>query len=365
MNKKILILTNDIYGLICFRKEVVENIIKNNIVSIAIPVDQRMDELQRLGINLIATKNLCKRGTNPLTDIKLLREYLKIIKQTKPDIILTYTIKPNIYGGLAARLKKIPTIVNITGLGTAVENPGWLQKVTVNLYKLAMKPAKRIFFQNSSNEAFFSKFKIKNNVHKLIPGSGVNLEHHSLQPYPDNDNPIKFLFMSRVMKEKGIEEFLEAAKYIKQNNAIKTEFHIIGACEEDYKETLEKLQKEGIIYYHGRQNDVRRFIKNCHCLIHPSFYPEGMSNVILENAAAGRPVITTNRPGCREAINDGETGYIIEPKNINDLIITIEKFIRLSNEEKKQMGLKGRSKMEKEFNRNIVVQAYLEAIKNL
>lgn len=191
----------------------------------------------------------------------------------------------------------------------------------------------------------------------------MNLEHFKVLPYPDGDEKIKFLFISRIMKEKGIEQYLDLAKYITEKYK-NTEFHILGFCEQEYEKILEDLQKDKIIYYHGLQKDVIPFLKESSCLIHPSYYPEGMSNVCLEASASGRPVITTNRSGCKEIVEDGTTGFIVNIKDSKDLIGKVEKFINLSKTEREKMGLNARKKVEKEFDRNIVVNVYMEQIKN-
>lgn len=362
MTKRLLLLANNCMGLLSFRKEVVVEFVKQGYeVTVHLPYNERIKELERLGCKVLCSKNLVRKGKNPLKDISLYREYLSLMRNVQPQVVLTYTIKPNIYGSLAAKKLNIPYIVNITGLGTAVENPGILQKITVNLYRRAMSKANTIFFQNSANREFFAKRNINNSTHQLIPGSGVNLSHHILRSYPEDASPVKFLFISRLMKQKGIEEYFACAEHFKG----KAEFHILGACEEDYEEKLRQLESEDIVKYHGVQNDVRPFIADIHCLIHPTYYPEGMSNVILESAAAGRPVITTNRPGCREAVEDGITGYLFQERNREELINAVERFLSLSNSERKEMGLKGRQKMEQEFDRQIVVNAYLDAVNKI
>lgn len=360
MANKILLLANNSTGLLSFRREVVEAFIADGFdVLVHIPGDSRVGEIEALGCRVVRAVNLERKGKNPLKDIALLREYKSLIRQERPDVVLTYTIKPNVYGGLAAKKLGVPYIVNITGLGTAVENGGILQKITVALYRKAMSKANTIFFQNEANRAFFAKRNINNAAHCLIPGSGVNLSHHILQPYPDENDTIKFLFISRLMKQKGIEEYFACAEHFNG----RAEFHIIGAYEEDYSQRLRELELKGMVHYHGRQNDIRPFVANAHCLIHPTYYPEGMSNVILESASAGRPVITTDRPGCREAVENGMSGFLVKERNREELFDAVERFLSLSYEQKREMGLRGRAKMEREFNRQIVVNAYLDKIK--
>lgn len=360
---KILVLANFGMGLYNFRKELIEELIKqNHEVFISLPNDEYVPKLEKLGCKFIDTP-ISRRGTNPITDFKLLLNYKKIIKNVQPDIVLTYTIKPNIYGGLACRLSNVPIIANVTGLGTAVENGGFLQKITLTLYKGSLKNANAVFFQNKENKELFIKKKIVKTNYKVIPGSGVNLTDYSLLEYPPEDN-INFLFISRIMKEKGIDQYLDAATYIKgkyQN----TVFHIVGFCEEAYEEKLEDMKKKEIIKYHGQQIDVREFYKITHCTIHPTYYPEGMSNVLLESAASGRPIITTNRSGCKEIVNNDVNGYIIEQKSSQDLIEKIERFIKLDYKSKKEMGLAGRKKVKMEFDREIVINTYINEIKKI
>lgn len=360
---KILVLANFGMGLYNFRKELLEELIKQNYeVYISLPYDEYVPKLESLGCTFINTP-VSRRGTNPLTDLNLLMEYTKIMKKIKPDIVLTYTIKPNIYGGLACRLANIPYLPNITGLGSAVENDGVLQKITLFLYKMALRRANCIFFQNNGNKKFFSNKKIINGNHRLIPGSGVNLDHYTLLEYPP-EKTINFLFISRVMKEKGIDQYLDAAIYIKGHYP-NTSFHIIGFCEDEYEDKLKDMEVRGIIKYHGKQSDVREFHKISHCTIHPTYYPEGMSNVLLESAACGRPIITTDRSGCREIVENGENGFIVEQKNSYDLINKIELFLSLDADARKQMGLAGRKKVIKEFDRQIVVNSYIDEIEKL
>lgn len=361
---KILILANNCGGLISFRKEVLEAFVKRGYdVVVSIPNDKRIPEVESLGCKVVPLKNLSRRGTNFMKDFALFREYGKLMKVERPDVVLTYTIKPNVYGGSAAAGLGIPYVSNITGLGTALEYPGLLQKITTLLYRWGMRKARCLFFQNESNRKFFVSRNIRPEVHKLIPGSGVNLSRYTLSDYPDG-SMIYFVFISRLMKPKGIEEYFEAAKHFRTKRT-DVEFHILGEAESDYSVELERLQKEGVVIYHGRQNDVRPYIRQSHCLIHPTYYPEGMSNVILEASASGRPVITTRRHGCMEAVDDGKSGFLFEEKDTAGLISCIERFLSMKNSDRAQMGLNARKKMEQEFDRNIVIKAYIDAISNI
>ena len=358
--KKILILANNDIGLYNFRKELLERLLKENYkVYISLPMGDRVKEMEEMGCHYIETE-INRHGMNPFQDLKLLLYYKKIMKECKPDYILGYTIKPNIYGAIAARSKKVPFIANITGLGSAVENESIVQKILIMLYKFAFRDVKKVFFQNTANMQFFESKKIAIGKYGLLPGSGVNLEKYEIQPYPECKK-YHFLFISRIMKEKGIDQYLEAAQKIREKYQ-NTEFHICGFCEEEYEEKLQKLQKEGAITYHGLINNVSEFLKEIHCVVHPTYYPEGLSNVLLEACASGRPIITTNRPGCREVVEDGRNGFVVEERNADDLFHKIEQFILMSDEDKKNMGVFGRKKVENEFNREIVIEAYMKEI---
>ena len=359
--KKITIVCNHLNGLFNAREELLNVLLKNKYeISVIAPANDKTEKLVNMGIKFIPI-DMELRGTNPLKDYNLLKNYKIILKKEKPDLVLSYTIKPNVYAGYTCRKLKIPFIANVTGLGTSVEQPGLLQKITILLYKIGLKNAKCVFFQNQANLDFMLKHKIIKNNYKLIPGSGVNLKKFVYSEYP-NDNIIKFLFVSRIIYEKGIEEYLSVAKFIKGKYP-NTEFHILGKCDDDkYLNLINKLEDKKIVIYHGRVNNIKDFYQMSHCTIHPSFYPEGMSNVLLESCATGRPIITTNRPGCREVVNEGINGYLIECKDTEGLKKKIEKFINLSYEEKKKMGINGRKKVEKEFDRNIVINEYLQVI---
>lgn len=364
MNRTILVLTNNIAGLYNFRKEVMKALVdKGYKVAISIPEDSDKAEFFReIGCEIILTE-FNRRGTNPIADLKLLLTYRKMLIQKKPTAVLTYTIKPNIYGGIAARLCRVPQLANITGLGDAVENGGLLQNLTTWLYKFGVSRAYRIFFQNESNRNYCISKKIVGEDSILLPGSGVNLQHHVYQEYPANDGKIRFLFIGRLLRDKGAEEYLETAKVIRRKYP-ETEFQIIGSIEGDYQQMVDELVNAGIIRFLGRQFDVRPYIGTVECTIMPSYH-EGMSNVNLESAANGRPVITTDVPGCRDTVDDGETGIIVKAKDSQSLINGVERFLSFSYEKKRQLGINARKKVEREFDRQIVVDAYLNAIEKL
>ena len=362
--KKVIILSNHHVYTYNFRKEIIERLLdKNYEVYVVLPYGEKVDLLKNMGCRFINV-NFDGRSMNPFNDLRLLYSYYKIIRDIRPHVVLSYTIKPNIYGGLVCRALDVPFIPNVTGLGSAVENESLIQKVIISMYKIAFKKASCVFFQNEDNCRFFENKNIKVPKGRIIPGSGVNTSIYSYASYPCSKTT-EFIYVSRIMKEKGIDNYLDAAKYIRKKYPY-TRFHVVGSCKErNYEDILRKAQDEGIIIYHGFQSDVRKFYKMAHCIIHPTYYPEGMSNVLLESSACGRPVIATNRSGCREIIDNGVNGYLVNQRDSSDLIEKIEKFLALSYEEKEKMGLAGRRKVEKEFDRNFVIDAYLEEIDKL
>lgn len=364
MKGNILVLTNFIAGLHSFRKEVMKAIVDDGYqlyISVPDTGDDRVNYFKEIGAHIINTK-LDRRGMNPLADLRLMLYYRKIIKQLKPIAVLSYTIKPNVYGGIACRLTGTPLIVNVTGLGDAIENGGWLQKLTIALYKIGIGKAKQVFFQNPTNQRFCLSHGIADDKSFVLPGSGVNLSHHVFQEYAP-DGVIKFLFIARLLKDKGTDEFFEMAKTIRTKYP-NTEFQILGSVEGNYQKQLDEFISRGYVKFLGETSDVRPFIGNVHCTILPSYH-EGMSNVNLESAANGRPVITTDVPGCRETVDDGRTGFLVKAKDAQSLIEGVERFLDLPYDQKKQMGIEARKKVEREFDRQIVVKAYLDAIAKL
>lgn len=343
-----------------YRYELLQRLIENNHdVSVITPDGKYVEDMVSMGCKHYVA-DVDRHGTNPIKDFKLIIKYYKLLKQTRPDIVFSYTIKPNIYGAIACRMLKIPIVTNVTGLGTAVENKGWKQKITLLLYKVSFRKVKTIFFQNEENMQFFRDRKLYVEKHKLLPGSGVNLERFALVEYPKCEE-INFVFISRLMKEKGIDQYLEAAEYITKKYP-NTRFHICGFCEKEYESKLAALSNNKAIIYHGMVKDMTTILPQMNCTVHPTYYPEGLSNVLLESLATGRPIITTDRAGCREVVDDGVNGFIVKQQDSDDLIKKIEKFLSLSREEQKQMGLNGRAKVEKEFDRKIVINKYLEEI---
>lgn len=359
---KILILTNHDLGLYKFRKELLETLLKDNEVFVSMPGGIFTDKIKEMGCHHIETI-MERRGKNPFKDLELLRFYKKTIREVRPDVVLTYTIKPNVYGGLACQQLNVPYIANVTGLGSAIENGGLLQFISLNLYKLGLRKADKVFFQNEANRDFMiEKGAVKDN-YDMLPGSGVNLSQYEVSAFP-NDDTIDFTYVGRLMKEKGFELYAQAAEIITKKYP-DARFHVCGPDEDNYRDLVRKLSDQGVLAYEGYVDDMKEVYKRIQCTIHPTYYPEGMSNVLLESLACGRPIITTDRPGCKEIVEDGVNGFIVKQNDLNDLVDKIEKYLSLSNKERKQLGLNGRKKVEKEFDRNIVIDKYRKAIKEV
>ncbi|MBR4435122.1 MAG: glycosyltransferase family 4 protein [Clostridia bacterium] len=360
---RVLFLANIGLGLYKFRRELLEALVKENEVFFCIPEDEFVEPIKDIGCRFIACPLMDRHGTNPIHELKLIRFYKKVLRDIKPDIVFTYTIKPNAYGGMACASLGVPYVANVTGLGTAIENGGLMQKISLTLYKRGLRKAQKVFFQNTENRDFMLSHGAVKGAYDMLPGSGVNLQQYEVFNYPDG-NTVDFVFIARVMKEKGIDQYIDAAKEIKKRHP-ETRFHICGFCEQDYEGLLKELTDNGTVIYHGLVADMKPIYQMVSCTVHPTYYPEGLSNVLLESAASGRPIITTDRSGCREVVEDGVNGYVVKQQDSKDLIEKIEKFLGLSIEERKAMGLAGRAKVEREFDRRIVIQKYLEEVERV
>lgn len=358
---KVLIIANCASGLYDFREDLIRKLIMlNQKVYTLIPADEYVEELTSLGCKIIDTP-VDRRGMNPVKDLKLLLKYNKIINEIKPDLVITYTIKPNVYGGLICRIKRIPYAINITGLGTTFQNDGMLKKIVTAMYKVSSKKAKVVFFENIENlEVFVNLGIVKKENTQLLNGAGVNLDKFSFKEYPENSKTIKFLFMGRVMAEKGVNELFDAMEEL-YKNGYDFQLDVLGNYEEDYEKIINKYENDGWLKYHGYQNDVRPFIEKAHCFVLPSWH-EGMANTNLECGAMGRPIITSNIHGCLEAVVDGKSGYLVEKKNVNDLYEKLKNFIKLPYDEKVKMGQASHDHIAEVFDKKKVVKKTIEKL---
>lgn len=359
--KRILFLANHFITLYSFRKEIINEIVKlGHELYLSLPKSEENKYFEDLGCHIVETE-IDRRGVNPIKDLKLICFYKKMIPQVNPDIIFSYTIKPNIYGTMASN-GKYKQVCNITGTGATFLKRSFISIVCEILYKLSIKKCYKVFFQNTGDRDFFVEEGLVKNNYAMLPGSGCNLQQHAFMLLPEDDE-IRFLFIGRVMKLKGIDQYLQAADIITKKYP-KTKFYIAGWNEQpEYMRLVKEAQKAGSVEYIGFRKDIDQWIEKCHCTILPSHGGEGVPNVLLESAATGRICIGSKINGTMDVIDDGKTGYLFNTGDGDDLARQIEKFILLSTEAKAAMGKAGREKVEREFNRQIVVSKYLEEVK--
>lgn len=361
---KILILANHYNTLRIFRRELIKKLAElGNEVLISIPPaeKQEIDTLESYGSKVIIT-DMERRGMNPVKDIALLNRYKKLLREVNPDKVITYTIKPNIYGSMACKALKIPHYCNVTGLGSAfMADGGLMRKLVSMMYKFSMNKAEKIFFENVGNrDTLVNENIVRAEQTVVMAGAGVNLDEFAFCEYPEDDGSVHFLNVGRIMREKGMDELFYAIKKIKKEYP-NTTFDFIGWYEDNYKETVEKMQSENLIAFHGFQSDVTPFIKKANCIVHPSYH-EGMSNTLLESCSMGRPIITSNIHGCLEAVEDGKNGYLCNVKDGEDLYCKIKQFIELPYEKRREMGRYARKFVEMNFDKNDVVDRTVKEI---
>ncbi len=357
--KKILVITNHSYMLYRFRFELLQELAKSYEVVLSMPFVGHEDDFQAAGFRCIET-DVDRRGINPKTDFVLLKAYRKLLEKERPDLVITYSIKPNIYAGMACRKLGIPYFANVQGLGTAFQRAGISQLVTL-LYRHAFQDVQTVFFENEANAAEFRKRKIlPQNRQLVLHGAGINLKEYPLQPYPCNEVP-HFLYLGRIMKEKGVDELFSAVRRLHKEGA---GFHLdlVGFFEDSYKAQVDALVADGIASFHGFQEQPLPFYTKADCVVLPSYH-EGMSNVLLEAAAVGRPLITSDIPGCREAVDPNRSGLLVPVRSADELYRAMKRFLSLSREKCEAMGIAGRKKMEREFRKEDIIAQTLRALK--
>ncbi len=366
-NPSILIISNSSSGLYEFRNEVVEDLLSDHEVFISLPDEDSYTKiLTEEGCHIFHTP-FNRRGMNPISDVLLMFRYIRLIRMIKPNMVFTYTIKPNIYGGMACRLTHTNYATNITGLGTAIQGGGILSKVLIRMYRIALNKAKAVFYQNEYNMEFMLGQRVSGQEQSiLLPGSGVNTIKHSYKPYPSEDKGVRVLAVLRIMKDKGIEEFLYAADRI--CDEFDAHFVLAGGYEDDarqeYEPQVQRLVEAGKLEYVGFCDRIDELYERSHILIHPSYH-EGLSNVCLEAAACGRLVLTTDVPGCRETVIPRETGLLFKSKDKNAAYNALVEILSISSSEREHMGRQGRKYVEENFNRESVVRIYREVVESV
>ena len=335
------------------------------------PPDDSIDDIERLGCRFVPL-SMDNQGTNPMRDLLLLRRYVKFLREEQPDAMLLYTVKPNIYGSLAASYVGIPVLNNISGLGSPFIKRSFVTHIIERLYRLALARSCRVFFQNFDDRDHFVRNRLVRETQTMVlPGSGIDLNF--FRPGPASiaganahqSKSADFLFIGRLLNDKGIREYVEAARLVKQKNPEAT-FKILGFLDVQNPTAVQRAEvdlwvAEGVVEYLGSTNDVRPYIANSDCIVLPS-YREGTSRTLLEAAAMGKPLIATDVTGCREVVDDNINGLLCQVRDADDLA---EKMIRLVNMtlgERQVMGQAGRRKMEEKYDESVVIDAYVNAL---
>ncbi len=367
---KIAIVLNTSWNVYNFRMGLINALREDgHQLMILAPFDQYSKRLESLGYQFHPIK-MDSRGINPINDAGLILELFKLYKKISPDIILHYTVKPNIYGSLAARAAGIPMINNVCGLGTVFLKKGWVSLLAKSLYRIAFRFPDKVFFQNHDDFQLFVRERlIKSKIADTIPGSGIDLKKFqptvSLQSRPQK---FTFLVISRLIYDKGIVEYVDAIKQLKQEG-VDACFQILGAKDPVHQrgipiEIIDQWISDGLIDYLGTTDDVKSNIELADCVVLPS-YREGLPRTLLEAASLGKPIITTDTPGCRHVVDDHENGFLCKVRSAEDLAEKMKEMLNLSVEQRRQMGEKGRLKVQQQFDENIVVRKYQEAIQHL
>ena len=364
---KILFSGNTAWSMYNFRRKIFESCISDGMeVVVVAPEDNFFSKrIMDMGCKFIHI-DISRKGTNPLQDYLLYRSYKKILNQEKPDGCFFYTIKPNIYGGMAAGSLDIPFITITTGLGYIFNNNNIVSGIAKKLYKISFRKAKKIWFLNQDDIDSFINEKI---IHKdkamLLKGEGIDTEYFTFSK--NNSETFSFILIARLLWDKGVGIYVDAAKNLKKKYP-RIEFKLLGAIDNNNpmgipETTIKEWHNEGIINYMGEVQDVRPYINSSSCVVLPSFYREGIPLCLMEGAASGKPIITTDNVGCREVIRDGYNGFICKPQDTESLINAMENMMRLTNDERIAMGEKGRLLMETEFDIRLIEEEYKKAIR--
>lgn len=368
--KRILLSCNTSWNLHNYRSGLIQTLIEKDYeITIVAPMDRFSDLLKKKGCKT-ANITIDSKGTNIFRDIKTIRDYYKIYKSLRPDLVMHFTIKPVIYGSLATRLLNIPVLNSITGLGVVFTNTSWVTAITSFLYRLSFSKADSIFFQNTDDKELFIKKKlVKPEICNLVPGSGVDIDKFRPSKLPDSSNEFRFLFMGRLLWDKGVAELASAAEKLKKKYPhVKVQF--LGYLDVENpravsRKDIDRWTQKGVIEYLGSTDDVVPYIENSHCIVLPSYYREGIPRSLLEAAAMARPLITTDNIGCREVVDHEINGFLCHPRDAEDLADKMEQMFLLSSEQRNEMGRKGREKVVREMDENIVITKYIAQIQNI
>ncbi len=364
----ILLTGNTAYKLYNFRSGLIRTLISDgNRLTALVPAGQWVSELEEMGCEIVPL-HISRKGMLLHQELMLLLKFWRVFRDKRPDAVFSYTIKNNLYGALAARVLGIPFLPNVTGLGTAFADSGFLNRIVIGLYKAAFKKVPVVFFQNHDDPVLFGEMGIvRHGQVRILPGSGVDTTRFRETPLPGNGKNLTFLMISRLLRDKGVAEYVDAARIVRKKypGAL---FQLLGPFDfENYsaidESKIRSWSNEGIIQYLGELEDVRPATAKADCIILPSYYREGIPRVLLEAAAMARPIVTTNTPGCREAVEDGVTGFLCRPRDVADLVRKIEIIIKLDQDSRTKMGKRAREMMEQNFEERIVIDAYMNELK--
>lgn len=365
----ILIAANTTWYVHNFRSRLIGELLsKGYQITVLSPTDEFVQQITSLGARHIHLP-LDNDGTNPLKELRFLSTLFSILRHERPSIILTYTPKINIYTSLVSRLLGIPVVANVSGLGRAFISGGWLKAVAINLYRFALRYPQTVFFQNEDDRSEFVKLGL---VHlsrtARLPGSGVNLTRFNPEIHQHSHERIVFLLVARLMWDKGVGEYIHAAR-VMTSKYKHVEFQLLGFLDVKNpsavpRNDVDTWVAEGIVTYLGPTDDVRPFYAHANCVVLPS-YREGTPRTLLEASSMGLPIITTDAVGCRDVVEDGTTGFLCRVKDAADLADKMERIILMTPEERTAMGRAGRRKMELEFDEQIVIDRYMDAIEQI
>jgi glycosyltransferase involved in cell wall biosynthesis len=365
----VVLTVNTSWNVVNFRHSLIQALQSDgHQITVLAPVDEHVETLRSMGCHYIPLE-MDLKGLSPVRDLRLMVRMRKTFQQEQPDIVLSFTIKNNIYGALAARSLGVEFLPNVTGLGTAFLSNGVLRRGVEGLYRLAFRKLPVVFFQNSDDRAWFVERKlIGKEQAQLLPGSGIDLEKFSYSPRSRQSQGQSFLLIARLLRDKGIHEYIEAARIVRSHYP-SAHFQILGATGNENRtaidrNTVDDWVRQGVVEYLGTTGDVRPFIRAADCVVLPS-YREGMPRTLLESAAIGRPLIATDVAGCRSVVEDMENGYLCRPRDAKDLAAKMCKMIELEPDERLSMGRYGRQKIEREYDQDIVIEAYRRAIEKI
>jgi len=366
----VLIALNTTWNISNFRAGLIRAFIKAGYEVVAVaPPDSYVEQVKALGCQYVPLP-MDNQGTHPGRDLLLLWRFYWLLRRVRPNVFLGYTVKPNIYGSIAAHLLDIPVINNIAGLGAVFIKDGWITRLVRGLYWFALSRSKRVFFQNEDDRALFIEGELLDcEITDRLPGSGIDLNHFSSIEMLPSESSVRFLLIARMLWDKGVGDYVEAAKLLK-SRVVSADFCLLGFLDVKNptaisRDQMDEWVKSGYVTYLGETDDVRPHITAATCVVLPSFYREGVPRTLLEAAAIGRPIITTDAIGCREVVDDGLNGYLCKPRDASDLAEKMERFIALSSEQRAEMGRRGRAKIEREFDEKIVINKYLEVVANV